>query len=264
MVDEAEIERAIRSFSAKARDAVLLDCGEPLDPAQTSARSYFGGLPRLPATMEWPQVARREEDGEGEGPIAPTFLCQIDLAALPPVPQRHLLPPKGTVYFFCNTQFVSVGDPACRVLYHPGDSDGLDERQPPNNLMRMGGIYDARLLPQYGDDDVRAKVDVKREMKFRVGPSYPQAYQVGDTDAHELAYKRLAPFDHEGVHPQMLGFAYLTQDIAQYDEDDVLLLQLGSGFGWLDNCGCVLHFWIRPQELAKRQFTNVIATLTCD
>jgi hypothetical protein len=211
---------------------------------------------------DWPVVPRREEDGTGQAPIVPTFLGQVDLGALPPVPQRNLLPSRGTLYFFCNTQFFDLGDPACKVLYDPHPCDDFTEQQPPSGLMNIGGNHiDAPKLAAGGDP----KVASFKPIRFRHGPSYPD-YELLDGEWEtKQAFERLCPFDYSlGTPPQMLGFAYLVQPVEQFFEGDVLLLQLGAGFEWNPtNCGCTLQMWIKREDLAKRVFDKVTATLMC-
>lgn len=261
MSSSHEIERAERLLRKRAEDAVFMDVASDAS-SPNGQKSYFGGLPRMRQGVDWPLLLRREEDGLGQGPIVPTFLGQVDLGALPPVPQRGLLPPRGTLYFFCNTQFIDVGDPACKVLYDPEPCDDFTERQPPPGLMKIGGNRgDAPKLPADADQ----KVASFRPIRFRHGSSYPHYELLDGAWETKKAFERLWPFDYSvGTPPQMLGFAYLVQPVEQFFEGDVLLLQLGAGFEWNPtNSGCTLQMWIKREYLAKRVFDNVTATLMC-
>lgn len=155
-------------FAAKRRTRLIIQRAAVPKPNDPSL-SYFGGLPRLPPHLDWPSLPRRPEDGAGAGPIAPTFIAQIDVADLPLWIGRDHFPPSGTIYIFCNTQFVDVGDPGCVALYHDGTSADFEERSPPANLMRIGGDYDQIQRCWLSSRD--AGVDFKYGMRFEVFPA---------------------------------------------------------------------------------------------
>lgn len=155
-------------FANKRRTRLIIQRAATPIPNDPSL-SYFGGLPRLPPHLAWPSLARRAEDGAGEGPIAPTFIAQIDLSNLPLWIGRDQFPLNGTIYIFCNTQFVDVGDPGCAVLYHDGSSESFAECLPPPNLMRVGGDYDG--IRKGWLTSREAGVDFKYAMRFEVFPA---------------------------------------------------------------------------------------------
>ncbi|MEZ5957268.1 MAG: DUF1963 domain-containing protein [Hyphomonadaceae bacterium] len=155
-------------FAKKRRTRLIIQRAPTPIPNDPSL-SYFGGLPRLPPHLAWPSLARRAEDGAGEGPIAPTFIAQIDVSDLPLWIGRDEFPPAGTIYVFCNTQFVDVGDPGCVVLYHAGCSANFPECSPPDNLMRIGGDYDG--IRKGWLTSREAGVDFKYAMHFEVFPA---------------------------------------------------------------------------------------------
>jgi hypothetical protein len=81
----------------------------------------------------------------------------------------------------------------------------------------------------------------------------------GPNPAEELDHYSIA------VH-QMLGNGSGPQDARDEHHEDILLLQLSgdSGLqGWHSDIGCVLHFWIAPEMLARLDFSEVAATLEC-
>ena len=156
-------------FADKRRTRLIIH-RSPTPKPRDDSLSYFGGLPRLPPGLEWPTVQRREEDGDGDGPVYPTFLAQLDLASMPYWRGRELLPAFGTIYIFCNTQYVGVGDPLCKILYFKGSSRDLPERAPPQGLMRIGGIYDAFYRSWLSDDDPLCGVDHKYALSFKWTP----------------------------------------------------------------------------------------------
>lgn len=96
----------------------------PAWPPRGDARatSYFGGLPTLPERLAWP------EGKDGHLPL----VAQIDLGRLPDFPVRHLLPPRGALYFFWNARW---GDAALNVLFAEEDPALLPARSAPPRPM---------------------------------------------------------------------------------------------------------------------------------
>jgi uncharacterized protein YwqG len=93
------------------KPAIMLHRPYPPTTAPT-VRSRLGGLPTLPAGLDWPR---------GSNGVPLHFMAQIDCAELP---QLGPLPDEGTLFFFAREDEEMVwgeGDPAddCRVLYAP-------------------------------------------------------------------------------------------------------------------------------------------------
>jgi hypothetical protein len=66
---------------------------------------------------------------------------------------------------------------------------------------------------------------------------------------------------------QMLGNGSGPQGAAEVHSEDLLLLQLSGDlafFDWHSIIGCVLHFWIDRDALARCDFSRAVATLECD
>jgi Domain of unknown function (DUF1963) len=118
-------------------EAVLVRRSDLPVPLAHPARSFFGGLPKLPPEIDWPraEVAAADEPET----VALTFIAQIDLSELPDFEERSLFPQTGTLYFFCSSVFEDEGRPPCRILYYAGAADRLPERAPPPDLMPLAG-----------------------------------------------------------------------------------------------------------------------------
>lgn len=149
-----------------ALPAVLIRRSDLPVPLAHPARSFFGGLPKLPPQFEWPTA-------EVTANITPetmaiTFVAQIDLAEVPgsgwsPLPKR------GTLYFFCSSVFVGEGRPPCRVLYSPTDGGAYPDRAPPPNLMPLAG----------SDGDAQVKwLDPALDFHSKVEFKYPLSFQL--------------------------------------------------------------------------------------
>ena len=152
-------------LEAGARTALVVRRTDLPVPRSYPARSFFGGLPKLPAELDWPRAYVTSVD-EPEL-VALTFLAQIDLAELPDFDARPYLPPTGTLYLFCSSVFVGEGTPPCQVLFHSGRADGLPEREPPADLMPLAGKdgdYQIKWLDPA--TDFYSKVEFKYPMSF--------------------------------------------------------------------------------------------------
>jgi uncharacterized protein YwqG len=145
--------------------AVLVRRSDLPAPLAHPARSFFGGLPKLPPEVDWPQADVTAAD-EPET-VALTFIAQIDLSELPDFGEKSLFPPTGTLYFFCSSVFEDEGRPPCRVFYYAGNADRLPERAPPPDLMPLagkGGGYQVQWLDPA--TDFHSKVEFKYPVYF--------------------------------------------------------------------------------------------------
>lgn len=145
-LSEAEIR-------ATARPAIFLRRASLPVPLDHPARSYFGGLPRLPAELAWPE----------KGEYALTFLAQIDLAELPAI-DASPLPRTGTLYFFSDANSECPEADDGRVLYYAGEASSVPLRALPANACRYG-IGD-ELWPWLPDDSLWTKTTFRLPIEF--------------------------------------------------------------------------------------------------
>jgi len=101
--------------------------------------SYFGGQPRIPPGLKWPEWS----DSCGSA-LALTFIAQIDLSEIPRTPKLNALPRSGTLFFFFNPKWsdASLDNESqglgC-VLYCSDDTRLLPEHVEPENLIACYG-----------------------------------------------------------------------------------------------------------------------------
>ncbi len=65
----------------------------------------------------------------------------------------------------------------------------------------------------------------------------------------------------------MFGYGLSVQNAVGEHWDDILLLQIGceDDLAWAKHCGYgVLQFWISPEALAARRFSEVTGTFETD
>jgi hypothetical protein len=155
--DELEVEERI---------ALLVRRSDLPVPLAHPARSFLGGLPKLPRKIEWPRGNILAADSLERETVALTFVAQIDLSELPDFDARPYLPQVGTLYFFCSSSFVDESSPPGRVIHYPGSAHRFPERAPPADLMLLGGDGDNQVKWLDGAADIHAKVEFKYPISF--------------------------------------------------------------------------------------------------
>ena len=197
-----------------ALPAVLVRRSDLPVPLAHPARSFLGGLPKLPPHFDWPTADVKAH--EAPETVALTFVAQIDLAELPGDGWSPL-PTRGTLYFFCSSVFVGEGHPPCRVLYSPTDGHTYPDRQPPPNLMPLAGShgdYQVRWLDP--NVDFHSKVEFKYPVSFRL---YRDFYFLEDAVGGELMIKELCKALGPGEPQQNDLIQFRTVDNYRKDED---------------------------------------------
>jgi uncharacterized protein YwqG len=157
-----DAEAALDEYIAKFRKTGIL-LRRPYPPlAMPQVRSRLGGLPQLPAQLEWPF-------GELYGKALPMhFLAQIDCAELPQV--EPLMPKQGMLFFFAvnaEEQIWNTDNPQdrIRVLYAPEVLSDTPLRQPPETLQPILSVFasdEPQMNPPWllpGEDGPRIHVE---------------------------------------------------------------------------------------------------------
>ena len=246
-----------------------------LAPAATPGFNHLGGLPSVPAGFEWPLWQGKPQ----------SFLLQIDLATLPVVAGTEALPRTGALLFFYDSEQSAWGfdikDRGNWRVYYFESTAGLREAAAPQKL----------------DEHARYK---SVPLQFAPIQTYPdwqdarvQALQLKDGESDAYFELCASPFGRSPTH-QLLGYAGTVQDndmdlqcqlvtnglycgdstgyndprraaLEKGRSDWILLLQLDSddaaGMMWGDVGK--LYFWIRKQDLARRDFSNVWMIMQC-
>ncbi|WP_349630520.1 DUF1963 domain-containing protein [Bradyrhizobium iriomotense] len=251
-----------------ARPAVLVRRSDLPVPLTYPARSFFGGLPKLPPQFDWPtaevRVYRELET------VALTFVAQIDLAEVPGAGWSPL-PTRGTLYFFCSSVFCGEGHPPCRVLYSPTDGSAYPDRAPPPDLMPLAGTngdYQVKWLDP--NLDFHSKVEFKYPVSFRLFRDFyfredsvggelmveELCKALGPGEPHEsdlLQFRRLTEYEKDEDWPfNWLLITYVVRSVLSHvqgdltggyygkpltDEATMELKRLRAGaIGWLERC----------------------------
>lgn len=250
--------------------------------AERRSTTHIGGLPELPSGTEWPNWKGR--------PLS--FLAQLDLSSAPDFAWPEWAPREGRLLFFYDVVEQPWGyDPedrgCCAVIYVPPDA-AVADRLPPEALPIHGRFRrrDMRFVPHMSYPSYERLVDRQARMSLSEGdfeeiteeldalaPSedsgtgqlhrlfgWPQPVQ-GD----EMEFE--AQFASNGVY---CGDAtrHLSTEVERLEpgvSDWQLLFQLDTDddtdMMWGD--AGMLYFWVRQQDAARRDFSNVWLVLQC-
>lgn len=249
--------------------------------------SKMGGTPYFPKGMEYPTVREGENAGK---PLY--FLAQINFGKLPKIDG---FPEKGILQFFagCRGDYVYGANfddlrnqNAFRVIYHETVLDDAPQGETPDVE------FDEEFLPFRGEFRLTAEKPSQMSVSccdFRYEKAVLSVYnelfganvtkmfgEGGLCQTDEPLFDALME-TRELNGTRMGGYPYFTQDDPrgwkdEYSGQTVLLFQSDSENGgdpknWLDDV-CwgdmgVGNFFITPEDLAKRDFSNVLYTWDC-
>jgi hypothetical protein len=154
------------------RTAVLLHSRYPPYVGEPG-NSKFGGFPTLPAHYEWPRTANGT-------PLH--FFAQIDCAEITfPTP----LPGRGVLFFFGRDEDEHLWDDPtgdCRVLYAPDGVAGPPPREPPADLMPVGGIYNSHWREYLRDREPGPNFHVEWPLHLLPIDTWPDNAMYGEMD----------------------------------------------------------------------------------
>jgi uncharacterized protein YwqG len=243
-------------------------------PGTEDGFSRLGGLPMMPADMEWPEWKGKPQ----------AFLAQLDLGeihrALP-----SCLPATGHLYFFYDqNQSVWGFDPkdagGWRVLFHQGDAARLSERPAPAGLAPEC-VYKAKpvrphrieLLPD-SQNLPRADWDWRRD-----GAAYDElrmAVLEGENPHQVLGSPTPVQQDDMEVECQLASNGVYVGNAEGYKDPRVaalktgatawkLLLQLDTDddTGWMWGDVGMLYFWVREEDAQRGDFSKVWMIFQC-
>ncbi len=252
------------------RPVIKLDLTPQDEPDFRLSESKIGGRPALGKMQKWPL------NDEG---IPLSFIGQLNLAEMKPFDSERRLPENGLLsFFYCGDQDVWGFDPDdkdhFKVLFTE-DLNDLEIKDFPEDLNPEGVFlpnkidFEATLsIPGWDHDTIEGLID---EDDYE---SYSEAARGFDNQV--FGYANVIQGEME-LECQLVTNGLNCGDGAGYedprrkeleqDKDDwVLLLQVDSeeektGMLWGD-CGRI-YFWIKKQDLAKKNFNQVWCILQC-
>lgn len=239
--------------------------------------SKLGGTPALPAGTEWPQCKG----------IPMALLAQLRLQDLAPYDLDGRLPNSGILYFFYEAREQVWGyDPKHRgnwaVIYYDGDVDKLRPTPPPAGLPKECRFRPCKLafhneitLPPWDCRGIaRLKLSEKEGDIFvnrldAISSGAGSSHRMfGHPDQVQGEMKLECQLASHGIYAGTSeGYTDPRRATLEQGADDwQLLLQIDSdeenlGTMWGDS-GRV-YFWIREEDLKKRDFGNAWLLLQC-
>ena len=263
---------------------------KPKRDTTTVFDSKLGGVPYFPKGMEYPTV--REGYSESK-PLR--LLAQLNLSALP---KLEGFPTEGMLQFFVfpDDLYGADFDAPCdqngfRVIYHESVTTDIAALLSEDDIPKNDGD-DEELFPFEGEFLLTAEAAEKMsagQTDFRFDKAVSEAYNelfggdvVGMWDSDGKGIRQVdeqlydAIISRTGEKTRMGGFPFFTQEDPRIYKEAlkghaVMLFQSDSengGDGEWDDEICwgdmgVANFFITPEALAKRDFSNVLYTWDC-
>ena len=222
-------EPRVSPLTAAARQAIVF---RQYFPPQLGAqsRSFFGGAPFVPGTLEWP---RDPDSGK-----ALHFILQVDLAAVPDEARLGVLPDGGVLAVFLDLQW-GAGD-AYRVVWQQG-YEGMPwgELDPPRDLTAAYGDEAAytwpwaltpehgiQLLPRWPFEPVRIALPEMPQDEDDAGS--PPSWSGGGEVSEALLAAQV-----QGGEPETLPEQFSPQDFLSPDGETLVAPWPGFPQDWL-------------------------------
>ena len=282
-------------FDAVQKNAIKLDFGADPEPGE-AGQSRLGGRPDVPRDFEWPRFQDKDDDSaDANRPL--TFLAQVNLADATRYDTEGLLPTAGALSFFYEMETQEWGfDPrdrrSARVFFFEDPAtlrpasvpDDLDDWFPdgqaisyrnmvdlpawlgftelPEEVRRTNPLpvpltdiewedYDAMReeygAPSEGDDAVTTKL-----------LGHPDVVQNPMEAECEMVTRGMA----DGAEGEEIS-QELRDDIEKASRDWTLLFQMGTDSGLEFGDVGHINYWIKKQDLARRDFDKAWLILQC-
>ncbi len=251
-----EAEALIEFYRSLARPALLLRPDVEMDVKSAAAR--LGGPAWFADGEAWP----RGPDGE-----MLEFVAQFDLARLPPL---EGFPARGVARFFVGrgdiwgANFDAPDRSNVRVLWHDGPQSagrhedpppwGADENSPFESVsVRSNGLAlrpePAHDLPDFYSWQLQQRLEQDSEL---TGETENTLFDIAEE--HEFAHRI-------GGHPSFTQYDF--RQPGKYDDLDVLLLGLSSDSSIMWGDVGEAGFYIRREDLDRRDFSRVAFYWDC-
>ncbi|MFD1604598.1 DUF1963 domain-containing protein [Flavobacterium artemisiae] len=258
-IKKTDFQEYENGVSKIARHAVNFVTTIP-DAYDELGNTRFGGLPDLPANVNYPTVTIDEEKKGYQ------FIAQINCASITSL--QDYLPRTGILYFFIEDQ----QDFAPKVIYYDGETDHLKSAKELNIDEEF--IYDeAGIFSPFKADSAKC---VSLPSFYNDEHYYeniaPELKELEEKyDETEALQEALSPFDTKSSHGSN-SYVFKQHDSPEIEavntlkgkpEEWMVLLRVSSdnnpGFSFWD--AGEIYFVIHKSDLAKKDFSNVYCGL---
>ena len=250
--------------------------------------SKIGGKPAVPSDFVWPEYSGTVY-GDDESRLRPlSFMAQINLKDVAHLDEENLLPKSGVLSFFYEPETMVCGfEPedkgAARVFYFPDETE-LSAAACPDSISDV-------MLPEFA-------VNFTRQISLPCYESFDENDEYDFDDYEEWAAELGYEFDEMGDRTKLLGYPDVIQspmeeecetvtrgyrlgtsqdyakipeaekaDIKEKSREWMLLFQIGTISGeefelMFGDFGHI-YFWIKKEDLLKRNFDDIWLVLQC-
>lgn len=272
-------------FQEIKRTAVIIDYS-PAKLELPAGKSKIGGKPHLPEGFAWPYYEGEDYDGVLKNrPLS--FLAQFNLEEIAEYDQDNRLPHKGMLYFFYDLCTMRWGfdpkDKGCARVFYMEDAGGLQAVDFPEELEtdfvlpEFEVAFTAHMdLPDY-DEIAEFIPDVEWDSYDEEKVLYGYEGDEDEEVSKLLGYADLIQGDMLLECEEVCNGIYCggIPDITEKQREKMLadskeweLLFQMSTVGNEDyelmfgDCGSI-YFYIKKQDLKKKNFDNVWLVLQC-
>jgi uncharacterized protein YwqG len=233
--------------------------------------SKIGGQPDLPKGVDW----FKEDNGK---PLS--FIAQINLKEIKPLDYDDLLPDNGILYFFYSAEQEAWGfnpkDSDKFIVYYSPGTENLDRREFPSDLPENSRFNECKLdfkttvaLPGWDNEFVRNTLTEKEIDQYSNLPQdYPINKILGYANAIQTEMELECQLVANGLYcGDSSGYNHpKAKELAKGANDWILLLQIDSedektGMMWGDVGR--LYFWIKKEDLKRKDFSKTWMILQC-
>ena len=301
-IESSTRKKLLRKLRAIAKSEIRMTRVKSDAPLDVCA-SRHGGVPAVPPGFTWPRFSftwsehwgREPKEGEKVESKPLAFMAQINLRDVAELDEEHLLPKSGILSFFYELESMEWGgDPknkgCARVFYFPDEAvlataeypDDLDEEyQIPEYALefrRHVSLPDFYQLGEHIDVEDKAGVvdsDFYEECCEELG--------YGKDEWEDVT--KLLGFPNVIQNPMERECEYASRGLPMWDSDDDklapevraqidesakdwrTLFQMGTidedDYDLMFEDGGYIYFWIKKEDLLKRNFDNIWLILQC-
>jgi uncharacterized protein YwqG len=146
MIAQCDMKKDTDALVGAMRIGHVLETGDEVESDELAVGSRFRGRPAMASEAKWPEWQGKPMQ----------FICQVNLADLPPGGPAGILPPEGLLSFFCMPDWSYEGPDGGRIIYSKALS-GLSLRPTPDGVeeypaKRINVVPNVMCLPPWESD----------------------------------------------------------------------------------------------------------------
>ncbi|KAK2945236.1 putative protein of unknown function (DUF1963) [Blattamonas nauphoetae] len=233
---------------------------EPNDKEPGIFDTKIGGIPYFPKNMSYPNSP------SSNSPMA--LLCQLNFDTLPKLPG---FPQNGMLQFFISDEELYGANfespekqDTWRVIYHPT----IDPDPANQTTLNIPEVPQEAPFDKSFCFTAELRTEPIRYHDFRFQDILHELF-ADDAEAEGISFDEITDHLYDDGPPQCCrigGYPTFTQDDPRYDtfaSHTKLLLELETCKGMMWGDSGVANFFIRPDDLERLDFSNVVYSWDC-